>query len=1050
MLVALEDRKLLSTWTVNSTGDAGSGSGLVGDLRYCISGANAAGGDQTMIFDSSFNAPQTITLTLGELELSDTTGTETITGPSGGLTIDGNAASRVFQVDPNAMASISGLTITGGNTAGNGAGLFNSGTTALIDCTITGNTAAAVAATNEGGGIYNNGTLSVTNSTIYGNQADYSYSGAGQGGGIFNSGLLTVTGSTISRNAAGYSYGGGIENSGGAATLTDTIVAGNNGADIDGPVSGTSNLIGTGGSGGLANGVDGNLVGVADPGLGTLGDYGGPTETIPLLPGSPAIDAGTSAGATAADQRGEPRVGPVDIGAFESQGFTMTAVAGSTPQSAGIGAAFAAPLAVTVKANNPVEPVDGVVVTFAADPATNGASAILLATSAVVADGQAGVTGAPNDRDGSYTITATIPGLTPVTFALTNTGPTFTRLAVNTTNGTLFAGAGLLTLPTAVAFANADAAGNANITFDNKVFKHPQTITLGGTQIELSNTGEAETITAPAAGVTISGCGLSRVFQVDPGVTATLSGLTITGGDAGDNGSGGGLLNDGTVTLSACTISGNTAGPTGSSPFAGGNGGGISNLGTATLIGCTVTNNSANADYYDFASGAGGGVYNGGTATLTRCTISGNSSRSGGGAVGGAVATDAPLSNGTARTSLIDCTVGGNSGGGVSNDGTTTLTDCTVDGNSGDGVDSDAALFPAPGVTNVITLTDCTISGNSGTGVSTTAAAIYFSGPHGSGHVIFRQPETILSRCTVSGNQRSGLSTTGGITTAIDTTIRDNTSAYDGGGVVTAGEAFTSEVDGTTNLSNCTVSGNSAGLDGGGVATGYLGITTATNTTIRDNTAGGDGGGVDTFGAESTPYGDLYATTNLTDCTISGNYAGGDGGGLNNGTLGSTTVIGSNIRSNSAIAGGGVANQGTLNVLSSNIINNTATSAGGGLSTTAGTATITDSAITRNEAIASGTALGGGIDCENSTLSLTGDTITANHAVGANAYGGGIYALGSTVNLQSCTVNGNQANGTVLGDGGGIYAFDTTLTLVNTKVKGNKATTDYNDLFDGP
>src|SRR5262245_14119175 len=87
MLVALEDRKLLSTWTVNSTGDAGSGSGLVGDLRYCITGANAAGGDQTIFFDSSFNAPLTITLTLGELELSDTTGTETITGPSGGLTI---------------------------------------------------------------------------------------------------------------------------------------------------------------------------------------------------------------------------------------------------------------------------------------------------------------------------------------------------------------------------------------------------------------------------------------------------------------------------------------------------------------------------------------------------------------------------------------------------------------------------------------------------------------------------------------------------------------------------------------------------------------------------------------------------------------------------------------------------------------------------------------------------------------------------------------------------------------------------------------------------
>ena len=115
-------------------------------------------------------------------------------------------------------------------------------------------------------------------------------------------------------------------------------------------------------------------VGVADPGLGALGNYGGPTETIPLLPGSPAIDAGSSAlvppGVTT-DQRGLPRTvnGVVDIGAFKSQGFTLTAVAGSTPQTANNGALFTNSLEVTVTANNPVEPVDGGVVTFVANPA---------------------------------------------------------------------------------------------------------------------------------------------------------------------------------------------------------------------------------------------------------------------------------------------------------------------------------------------------------------------------------------------------------------------------------------------------------------------------------------------------------------------------------------------------------------------------------------------------------------------------------------------------------------------------------------------------------
>ncbi len=64
------------------------------------------------------------------------------------------------------------------------------------------------------------------------------------------------------------------------------------------------------------------------------------------------------------------------------------------------------------------------------------------------------------------------------------------------------------------------------------MFSTPQTITLTGSQLELSNTSGTQTITGPAAGVTVSGGGLSRVFQVDAGVTASISGLTITGGSA--------------------------------------------------------------------------------------------------------------------------------------------------------------------------------------------------------------------------------------------------------------------------------------------------------------------------------------------------------------------------------------------------------------------------------------------------------------------------------------------------------------------------------------
>src|SRR5262249_30182270 len=149
-----------------------------------------------------------------------------------------------------------------------------------------------------------------------------------------------------------------------------------------------------------------------------------------------------------------------------------------------------------------------------------------------------------------------------------NTGPSFDNLIVNTTSGALFAGAGLLSLPLAVAFADLDGVAST-ITFDPNVFATPQTIILTGAQLELTDTTGLETITGPAAGVTVSG-GLSRVLQVDNGVSAAFSGLTITGGDA-DN--GGGVQNLGTLALTNCTVSGNSAG----------NGGGLNNTGTLAL-----------------------------------------------------------------------------------------------------------------------------------------------------------------------------------------------------------------------------------------------------------------------------------------------------------------------------------------------------------------------------------------------------------------------------------------------------------------------------------
>ena len=193
----------------------------------------------------------------------------------------------------------------------------------------------------------------------------------------------------------------------------------------------------------------------------------------------------------------------------------------------------------------------------------------------------------------------------------------------------------------------------------------PVTIALSQGQLELSNKNVATTIyDGPGEGpVTISGSHASRVFQIDTGVTASLSNLTITGGST--SGFGGGVYADNaTLTLTDCTISGNSAG----------HGGGLLiNEGSATLNDCTIDGNSASAK--------GGGLDNyGGTATLKDCTISGNTASSIGGIIAGLNHTQQPTTN------LYDTTVADNSAtsgvAGLYNQGTATLDDTIVAGNN--------------------------------------------------------------------------------------------------------------------------------------------------------------------------------------------------------------------------------------------------------------------------------------------------------------------------------------------------------------------------------
>jgi hypothetical protein len=94
-----------------------------------------------------------------------------------------------------------------------------------------------------------------------------------------------------------------------------------NGPDLNGFVSGSGyNLIGDSTAGTNFESTD--ILDI-DPILGPFQDNGGPTKTIALLPGSPAIDSGDNTDAPAFDQRGPgfPRIvnGQIDIGAYEVQ-----------------------------------------------------------------------------------------------------------------------------------------------------------------------------------------------------------------------------------------------------------------------------------------------------------------------------------------------------------------------------------------------------------------------------------------------------------------------------------------------------------------------------------------------------------------------------------------------------------------------------------------------------------------------------------------------------------------------------------------------------------
>ena len=291
-----------------------------------------------------------------------------------------------------------------------------------------------------------------------------------------------------------------------------------------------------------------------------------------------------------------------------------------------------------------------------------------------------------------------------------------------------------------------NAPSGATISFANSLKGETITLSSGplalNRNVNIEGLGESE--------LSVSGGGASQVFSVAGGVTATISGMTITDGvnNTGYYGFayGGGIVNAGDLTLQDTVVTGNQA----IGILA--EGGGIYNTGNLTLNHTDVTNNTTNSEEID---GSGGGVENatGGALAVSHSVISDNqvttstSSFVTGGGIDNQFGATATI---TDSTMTANAAVGGPGffdggwgyGGAISDEGTlsisgSTLTDNqaigAINGNEG-GFGFGGAISLSSSTTSngpevaTLTMTNSVLNGNQAIGGSSTGTGFITAG----------------------------------------------------------------------------------------------------------------------------------------------------------------------------------------------------------------------------------------------------------------------------------------------------------------------------------
>ena len=569
-----------------------------------------------------FNVVGTITVTLSGMTVRNGLVSASLGG--GIANSSGTVNVSNFALSGNSSAYDEQLNMGGG-----GGAVFNgpSGTVNLSNCTLADNSGVpgSTPGTTAGGAIYNAGTLNLSDCTVTGNSAE-------RGGAIFaESGTLNVTNSTISGNASTGDSAGIYVSTPATVNIKSSIFA-RNVLNVVTPVvhnffiapaavltsqgfNLVDNNIGAEARflAGNPNGnhdIAGSAASPIDPKLDPAGPQsnGGPTQTIALLPGSPAIDKGTSNGLTGhltTDQRGAffartfdfPSISNViggdgtDIGAFEVTGIPVSAL--PPPSAALLVLALGAAVSIRLRRRLLLATV-----TLLLLPVTPAAAQGIFYSVDSTGDGD--LVGSSN-------------------FCNDGTGHCTLRAAIHASN--LHAGEDGIGI---------DLPSGSAINLTGALPDITQSVGISG--------AGADQLTVQR----ISG-GNYRIFNVVGTITVSFFGLTISNALIAGDGGGINLSGSGTVNVSNCRISNNHAAA---------NGGGIANnAGTLNVVNSTLSSNRADAAGGAISNGSGtvnvtnstltlnlatgvgsgGAIFSGGALNIMSSTISGNSAVNGGG-----------------------------------------------------------------------------------------------------------------------------------------------------------------------------------------------------------------------------------------------------------------------------------------------------------------------------------------------------------------------------------------------------------------------------------